>query len=175
MSSTQTLPSLQAMACTVESSVSVLKKVVTLVRSGKGLAARSRYLCTSREHARTFWSNTEPGGSQRVMVSKVYALSACTFWSKSVPGGRQRTMISHVYILNACTFWSNTVMVSKVYVLSACPFWSNTVMVSKVYILSACPFWSNIVMVRKVYGISASPFWSNTVPGGSHRTTVSKV
>ena len=168
MSSTQTLPSLQAMACTVESSVSVLKKVVTLVRSGKGLAARSRYLCTSREHARTFWSNTEPGGSQRVMLSKVYGISACTFWSNTV-------MVSKVYVLSACTFWSNTVMVSKVYVLSACPFWSNTVMVSKVYILSACTLWSNIVMVRKVYGISACTFWSNTVPGGSHRTTVSKV
>ena len=135
MSSTQTLPSLQAMACTVESSVSVLKKVVTLVRSGKGLAARSRYLCTSREHARTFWSNTEPGGSQGVMVSKVYVISAGTFWSNTV-------MVSKVYVLSACTFWSNTLMVSKVYVLSVCTFWSNTVMVSKVYILSACTFWS---------------------------------
>ena len=55
------------------------------------------------------------------------------------------------------------------------PGGSQRVMVSKVYFLSACTFWSNTVMVSKVYGISTCAFWSNTVPGGSHRTMVSKV
>ena len=114
-------------------------------------------------------------GPQRVMVSKVYVFSGCTFWSDTV-------MVSKLYVLSACTFWSIPWWSVRCTFLAHAPSGKKTVpgdsqrvVVSKVYVLSACTFWSNTVMVSKVYGISTCTFWSNTVPGGSHRTMVSKV